>query len=192
VRALVIVDVQNDFCEGGSLAVTGGAAVALGISAYLASPAGQAYDYVVATQDHHIDPGSHFSDHPDFAESWPAHCVAGTPGAQFHENLDTSRIAAVFRKGEHAAAYSGFEGKDADGQTLLSWLSDGHVTDLDVAGIATDYCVSATARDAAAAGFATTVLLDLTAGVAKSSTDEAIESMRAARITLSGAPRSPA
>jgi nicotinamidase/pyrazinamidase len=192
VRALVIVDVQNDFCEGGSLAVTGGAAVALGISAYLASPAGQAYDYVVATQDHHVDPGSHFSDHPDFAESWPPHCVAGTPGAQFHQDLDTSRIAAVFRKGEHAAAYSGFEGKDAAGQTLLSWLSDRHVTDLDVAGIATDYCVSATARDAAAAGFATTVLLDLTAGVAQSSTDKAIESMRAARITLSGAPRSPA
>jgi nicotinamidase/pyrazinamidase len=192
VRALVIVDVQNDFCEGGSLAVAGGAAVARAISAYLASPAGQAYDHVVATQDHHVDPGGHFSDHPDFAESWPAHCVAGTPGARFHPDLDTSRFAAVFRKGEYAAAYSGFEGKDASGQTLLSWLSDRHVTELDVAGLTTDYCVSATARDAAAAGFATTVLLDLTAGVAQSSTDEAIESMRAARVTLSGARLSPA
>ena len=111
VRALIIVDVQNDFCEGGSLAVAGGAAVARGISSLLAS-AGHDYAHVVATKDYHIDPGSHFSDHPDYARSWPPHCVAGTNGAEFHPDLDTADVEAVVRKGAHAAAYSGFEGAD--------------------------------------------------------------------------------
>src|SRR5215204_4650707 len=108
-RALIIVDVQNDFCEGGSLAVTGGAEVAAGISAALAKNPGK-WDHVVATKDHHVEPGDHFGDQPDYATSWPAHCVAGTAGAEFHPALDTDRIEAVFEKGEHAAAYSGFEG----------------------------------------------------------------------------------
>jgi nicotinamidase/pyrazinamidase len=192
VRALVIVDVQNDFCEGGSLAVTGGAAVADAISAYLARPDGDRYGAVVATQDHHVDPGAHFSDHPDFVDSWPPHCVAGTSGALFHPSLDTSRIAAIFRKGEHAAAYSGFEGINADGESLLGWLSAHDVTDLDVAGLTADYCVRATAVDAAAAGLTTTVLLTLTAGVAGATTTAAIASMKAAGVTLLGSPAGPA
>ena len=109
-RALIIVDVQNDFCEGGSLAVAGGAAVARAISEHVASEAG--YGHVVATKDFHIDPGAHFSDHPDYAASWPPHCVAGTAGSDFHPNLDTGGVEAVFLKGQHAAAYSGFEGSD--------------------------------------------------------------------------------
>ena len=113
-RALIIVDVQNDFCEGGSLAVAGGAAVARAISDHLAAGS-PGYGHVVATKDYHVDPGSHFSDHPDYAASWPPHCVAGTPGADFHPDLDTGAIEAVFRKGAHAAAYSGFEGRDDDG-----------------------------------------------------------------------------
>src|ERR1700729_2946934 len=111
-RALVIVDVQNDFCEGGSLAVAGGAAVARAISARLADP-GHGYQHVVATRDYHVDPGRHFSAEPDFATTWPPHCRAGTPGADFHPDLDTSHIEEVFRKGAHAAAYSGFEGSAA-------------------------------------------------------------------------------
>src|SRR6202451_46550 len=116
-RALIIVDVQNDFCEGGSLAVAGGAAVARAVSERLA---GRAHDYahVVATKDFHVDPGSHFSDHPDYADSWPPHCVAGTTGADFHPDLDTSVVEAVFRKGQRAAAYSGFEGSDDKGTRL--------------------------------------------------------------------------
>ena len=121
VRALIIVDVQNDFCEGGSLAVAGGAAVARGISSLLASR-GRDYAHVVATKDYHIDPGSHFSDHPDYAQSWPPHCVAGTKGADFHPDLDTADVEAVFRKGAHAAAYSGFEGVDDQGTPLADWL----------------------------------------------------------------------
>ncbi|HEY2281340.1 MAG TPA: isochorismatase family protein, partial [Streptosporangiaceae bacterium] len=146
-RALIVVDVQNDFCEGGSLAVPGGAFVARSISERLITGADE-YAHVVATQDHHIDPGAHFSDHPDFADTWPPHCVATTPGAEFHPDLDVSRVEAVFRKGEHAAAYSGFEGIDAAGTPLADWLRQRGVTDVDIVGIATDYCVRATAADA--------------------------------------------
>jgi nicotinamidase/pyrazinamidase len=191
VRALVIVDVQNDFCEGGSLAVAGGASVARAISDVLAGPAAAKYDVVVATQDHHIDPGAHFSSDPDFVDSWPPHCVAGTTGAEFHPDLDTSRLAALFRKGEHGAAYSGFEGRTEKGETLRQWLADREVTDVDVSGLATDYCVRATATDAVAAGFATTVLLDLTAGVGPETTTAALELMRTAGATLLGTPRGP-
>ena len=188
----MIVDVQNDFCEGGSLAVAGGAAVARAISDYLAGPDGDRYDHVVATQDFHIDPGSHFSVHPDYVDSWPPHCVADSPGAQFHPDLDTGPIEAVFRKGQHAAAYSGFEGRTEADETLAHWLADREVTQLDVAGIATDYCVRATAADALKAGLITSVLLPLTAGVAADSTASALESLGAAGATLTGTPLGPA
>jgi nicotinamidase/pyrazinamidase len=186
-RALIIVDVQNDFCEGGSLAVAGGAATAAAISRYLAGGAG-GYGHVVASRDYHVDPGDHFSATPDFAGSWPPHCVAGTRGAQFHPGLDTSRVEAVFSKGAHAAAYSGFEGTDETGAALADWLREQDVTSLDVAGIATDYCVRATALDAAREGFTTRVLLALTAGVDPVTTGEAIEAMRAAGVGLSSEP----
>jgi nicotinamidase/pyrazinamidase len=185
-RALIIVDVQNDFCEGGSLAVAGGAAVARAVTGRLAGEHG--YSHVVATKDFHVDPGSHFSDHPDYASSWPPHCVAGTPGAEFHPDLDTSAVEAVFLKGAHAAAYSGFEGADDTGTPLADWLRERGVDQVDVVGIATDYCVHATAADAARAGFATRVLLDLTAGVAPESTARAIEDLRAAGAELTGEP----
>ena len=191
-RALVIVDVQNDFCEGGSLAVAGGAAVARAISAHLTGPDQARYDHVVASQDFHISPGDHFAAEPDYFHSWPAHCVVGTPGAQFHPDLDTSMIEEIFRKGQYAAAYSGFEGASQSGVSLPAWLSDRHVTELDVAGIATDYCVYATAADAAKAGLATTVLLDLTAGVDPQTTAAAVEKLRAAGATIIGSPRLPA
>jgi nicotinamidase/pyrazinamidase len=185
-RALVIVDVQNDFCEGGSLAVAGGAGVARAISEHLADPEGGRYAHVVATQDFHVDPATHFSAHPDFVATWPPHCVAGTPGAEFHPNLDTSAIESVFRKGAHSAAYSGFEGADADGTPLAAWLRDRGVTAVDIAGIATDHCVRATATDAATAGFDTQVLLGLTAGVAEDTTRAALDEMRTAGVKLTG------
>jgi len=183
VRALIIVDVQNDFCEGGSLAVAGGAAVARGISELLAAP-GNDYTHVVATQDYHVDPGSHFSDHPDYSATWPAHCVAGSAGADFHPDLDADRVEAVFRKGAHAAAYSGFEGSDSSGTALGDWLHEHDVDEVDVVGIATDYCVRATAADAAAAGFGTRVLLGLTAGVAPGTSADAIAALRAAGVEV--------
>jgi nicotinamidase/pyrazinamidase len=187
VRALLIVDVQNDFCEGGSLAVTGGAAVARALTGFLAG-AGARYDHVVATQDFHIDPGRHFAAEPDFVDTWPAHCVAGTDGAEFHPDLDPTRIEEIFRKGEYAAAYSGFEGASPAGQRLRDWLAERGVTDVDVAGLATDYCVRATATDASRAGLRTSVLLGLTAGVSPATTAVAIESMKADGVVLTGQP----
>jgi nicotinamidase/pyrazinamidase len=184
-RALIIVDVQNDFCEGGSLAVTGGAAVARAISEHVAA-GGRDYGHIVATKDFHVDPGGHFSDHPDYAASWPPHCVAGTSGADFHPDLDTGAVEAVFLKGAHAAAYSGFEGADEAGTPLADWLRVRGVGEVDVVGIATDYCVQATAADAARVGFATWVLLGLTAGVAPDSTAKALEDLRAANVELTG------
>jgi nicotinamidase/pyrazinamidase len=184
-RALIIVDVQNDFCEGGSLPVAGGAGVAAGISQALSS---ENWDHVVATKDYHIDPGAHFSDHPDYLDTWPAHCVVGTGGAEFHPNLATDRIEAVFHKGEHAAAYSGFEGHTEDGVGLADWLRQRSVTDVEVVGIATDHCVRATALDAVGAGFATTVRLDLTAGVAPGTTEAALVEFRTASVATTGSP----
>jgi nicotinamidase/pyrazinamidase len=182
-RALIVVDVQNDFCEGGSLPVTGGAAVAAAISARLQAGA-DPWDHVVATRDHHIDPGTHFSEAPDYIDSWPPHCRFGTPGASFHPALDVARIEAVFEKGRHEAAYSGFQGSEPGGTPLAGWLSAHGVDTVDVVGIATDHCVRATALDAAAAGFATTVLLDLCAGVAPESTDRALTDLRAAGVDI--------
>ncbi|GGM72687.1 isochorismatase family protein [Dactylosporangium sucinum] len=183
-RALIVVDVQNDFCEGGSLAVAGGASVAASISAAIASGS---WDHVVATQDHHIDPGAHFASSPDYVDTWPSHCVVGTGGIEFHPSLDTSRVEAVFEKGSYAAAYSGFEGA-ADGVGLAEWLRARNVTSVDVVGIATDHCVRATALDAAREGFVTTVLLDLTAGVAPATTENALVTLREAGVSLVGEP----
>ena len=188
-RALIVVDVQNDFCEGGSLAVAGGADVAFRIGRLLhawqdAEPRDKQYAYVVATRDHHIDPGDHFSREPDFEHSWPRHCVVGTDGEAFHPNLDPQPFDAVFLKGEYAAAYSGFEGKDPSGTGLADWLRRHDVTDVEVCGIATDYCVRATALDAAREGFETTVLEGLCAGVAPETTSAALDEMAAAGISL--------
>ncbi len=182
--ALIIVDVQSDFCEGGSLAVAGGAEVAHGINALLAGRPG--YSHVVATKDFHIDPGSHFSDRPDFVDSWPVHCVAETVGADFHPDLDVAPIEAVFKKGHYSAAYSGFEGAHDDGTSLAEWLRVRGVGRVDVVGIATDYCVRATAADAAAAGFTTRVLLNLTAGVSPTTTADALDALRAAGVEVTG------
>ncbi|MEW2070055.1 isochorismatase family protein [Streptomyces sp. NPDC007346] len=190
-RALIVVDVQNDFCEGGSLAVAGGADVAAAITD-LIGEAQPGYRHVVATRDHHVDPGDHFSDTPDFVDSWPVHCVAGTEGVGFHPNfapaVASGAIDTVFDKGAHSAAYSGFEGADENGTGLAQWLRERSVTEVDVVGIATDHCVRATALDAAREGFVTQVLLDLTAGVSPATTERALEELRTAGVKLSGKP----
>lgn len=199
-RALIIVDVQNDFCEGGSLAVAGGADVAGAISEYVDAHHSE-FDHIVATQDWHIDPGTHFSETPDFKDSWPRHCVAGTRGAELHPDLDTEYIQAYFQKGQFTAAYSGFEGllapEDAvptgdrqpgslpadagafapadDAIGLDDWLQSHDVEDVVVVGIATDYCVMATALDAVQAGYSVTVLRSLTAGIAEDLDDAVAE-----------------
>jgi nicotinamidase/pyrazinamidase len=184
VNAVIVVDVQNDFCEGGSLAVAGGAAVARAVSRRLADGD---FDHAVATRDHHIDPGNHFSQHPDFATTWPVHCVVGTAGVELHPDLDTARIDAVFDKGEYTAAYSGFEAS-AEGVPLEAWLRSREVTALEIVGIATDHCVRATALDASELGFDTTVRLDLTAGVSAATVDAALDELGQAGVRLVGEP----
>src|SRR5215213_413057 len=197
-RALLVVDVQNDFCEGGSLAVSGGAQVAHGIGEVLRhwsaqTPGAPDYAVAVATQDHHVDPGEHFSDDPDYASTWPRHCVAGTDGVAFHPNLDPQPFSSVFLKGDYAAAYSGFEGRNHEGQGLADWLRGHAITDLDVCGIATDYCVRATTLDALAAGFSVRVLTGLCAGVSPATTQSALREMAAAgaQIVARAAVRRP-
>ena len=180
VRALVIVDVQPTFCEGGSLAVEGGNQVAADIAALINSDHG--YALVVTTQDWHIEPGNHFSNDPDFIDSWPPHGVADSPDAALHPALSnaTQHIDRGVRKGQYAAAYSGFEGTTVDGISLLTLLRDAEITNVDVVGLAFDHCVRATALDAAKEGFTTKILVGFTASVAN-------DTAAAARVELRGA-----
>jgi nicotinamidase/pyrazinamidase len=182
-NALVVVDVQNDFVEGGSLAVKGGQQVAAMISRHVRHFKGE-YNFVVATRDYHEDPGDHFSDNPDFKTTWPPHCVAGTPGAAFcgpMSNLVREKlIHAVVTKGQHSAAYSGFEGVDPRGHPLLDVLKEQRVDHIDICGIATDYCVRATALDARKHEFQVRVLVNLCAAVDAETGQQAMDEMKAA------------
>jgi nicotinamidase/pyrazinamidase len=172
----VIVDVQNDFCEGGSLAVNGGAAVAAGVTELLRDHP-RDYTLVAATRDYHVDPGPHFAAEPDFKDSWPVHCVAGTEGAELHPALDRELVTEVFDKGRDTAAYSGFEARSAAGKLLGERLKEAGVEELDVAGIATDYCVRATVLDGLKEGFRVRLLGRLSVGVAEDTSDLAVEEM---------------
>jgi nicotinamidase/pyrazinamidase len=185
--ALIIADPQRDFCEGGSLGVAGGAAAVSRIDGLLKGDHG--YDYLIATRDHHINPGLHFADEPDFVNSWPPHCVVGSPGSEFHDNLTFRDFSAVIYKGHYAPAYSAFEGVTADGEKLSRWLRDRGVEQVDVCGIATDYCVRATALDAARDGFETAVLLDLTAAVAPDRIPAVSGELKAAGIAIKESAR---
>ena len=182
-RALVIVDVQNDFCEGGSLAVDGGVAMASAIAGFVGEHRGD-YDAVVTTQDWHIDPRGHFSEDPDYRDSWPVHCVAGSPGADLRPELAPVAADVRVKKGEHQAAYSGFEGCDADGRDLAGILRRRGVEAIDVCGIATSYCVRATALDAARAGFKVRVLTDLCADVDPAATPATLTDLADAGVEL--------
>ncbi len=186
--ALIVVDVQRDFCEGGSLAVPGGDAVAAGVSDLIDAADG-AYRLVVATRDWHVDPGSHFApagEEPDFVHTWPVHCVAGTDGAAWHPDLRLPPDVVVVSSGEYQAGYSGFEGHDSDGRTLAEVLKNSDIDGVDVVGIATSFCVKATALDAAKAGFSTRVLAPLTADVASAPTYDTLERLRRKGVTIAG------
>ncbi|GHD83134.1 nicotinamidase/pyrazinamidase [Salinibacterium amurskyense] len=188
VAALFIIDVQNDFTEGGALGVDGGAAVAAGISDYLrANP--DRYDFVIASRDWHDadnSNGGHFATDaaPNFVDTWPVHCVAGTPGAEYHPALDTSLVNEHVRKGQGVPAYSIFEGTTDDDETLPALLARLGVDTIDVAGIATDYCVLASALDAAGSGREVSVLTELVAGVDPESSTAALATMAESGITL--------
>jgi nicotinamidase/pyrazinamidase len=163
-RALLVVDVQPTFCEGGALPVEGGNATAEAIAAYAAAHRDR-YHLVVTTQDWHVSPGHHFSDHPDFVDTWPPHGVAGTAEAELHPALAGLHPDASVRKGAYQAAYSGFEGTDEAGRALADILRGEAITDVDVVGIAESHCVRATTLDAIAEGLRARVLTDLTVPV---------------------------
>lgn len=206
-QALIIVDVQNDFCEGGTLAVTGGASLAAALSEFLEDSRGE-YDAVVATQDWHIDPGTHFSQTPNYTTTWPVHCAAGTRGAELHPDLDTELIDARFLKGMYDDGYSGFEGQlgdpervgimegekglrveaadvvDSDAPDLNAWLTERDIDAVTIVGIATDHCVRATALDAAENDYQVRVITDLTAAVAPDDLEGTFDELREADIEL--------
>jgi nicotinamidase/pyrazinamidase len=185
-RALLVVDVQNDFTEGGALGVDGGTEVARGITRLLEADRDR-YDVVIASRDWHDgdnDNGGHFHPEPDFVDSWPEHCVAGSDGAEYHPELATRHIDVHVRKGQGIPAYSAFEGVTDGGGTLRDELDRLGITEVDVAGIATDYCVLASALDALEAGRRVRVLTDLVAGVAPESSAAALERLAAAGAEL--------
>ena len=175
-RALLIVDVQNDFTEGGALAVTGGDAVATAITTFLAAHRGD-YRAIIASRDWHDadgDNGGHFDENPDFIDSWPVHCVAGTEGADYDPLLVTDAVTHHVRKGQGKPAYSMFEGETEAGETVGAILAGAGVLSVDVVGLATDHCVRATALDAIAHGVQVRILTDLVAGVAAAPSEAAL------------------
>jgi nicotinamidase/pyrazinamidase len=186
-RALLIVDVQNDFTEGGALEVIGGDAVASAVSSFLAAHA-DAYDVIVASRDWHDaegDNGGHFAETPDFVDSWPIHCVAGTDGAAYDPLLVTDAVTHHVRKGQGKPAYSMFEGVTDAGETVAAVLTAVGVIEADVVGIATDHCVRATALDAVAHGVRVRILTDLIAGVAPEPSEAALAELAHAGAELS-------
>jgi len=186
-RALLVVDVQNDFCEGGSLAVPGGLAVAERISDWLARHRDD-YVAVFASRDWHVDPGGHFSAAPDYLDSWPPHCVAGTHGASYAPGLDVALLDRHVVKGQRAAAYSAFEGAESapdgeqpeDPRLLTALLAEAGVTSVDLCGLTTDYCVRSTALDALREGLEARVFVGLTAGVSPATSTQAVHDLHAA------------
>ncbi|GAA2249858.1 isochorismatase family protein [Herbiconiux moechotypicola] len=187
-RALFIIDVQNDFIEGGALGVEGGTAVAEGISRLLAEHP-DSYDFVIASRDWHDpdnDNGGHFATdaEPDFESTWPVHCVAGTFGAEYHDELTTRAIDHHVRKGQGEPAYSIYEGTTEEGGTVHELLDANGVTEIDVAGLATDYCVRASALDAIEHGRHVRIITDLVAGVSPDASREAIAELARAGADL--------
>ena len=203
-KALIVVDVQPTFCEGGELGVDGGNAVAERVAAFVATHRAE-YGYIATTQDWHIEPGSHFSKTPDYVDTWPPHGVAGTPNAELHPAIAALSIQHHFKKGQYQAAYSGFEGIEdntdrvqtraefaatqARGNTLEHALQSAGVDHVDVVGIAESHCVKETALDSKKLGYPTTVFTDLTVPVSEDQGVAAHNAMAAAGVELAASPK---
>lgn len=182
-NALLIVDVQPTFCEGGELGIEGGNACAKRIAKF-ADVHTDDYDFIITTQDWHIDPGPHFSDNPDFVDTWPPHGVAGTDNAEVHRALSDLHVDYAVKKGQYEAAYSGFEGETPDGTTLWEVFEDEGIDSVDVVGLALSHCVKESALDAKKAGARVRVLRDLTEPVTAQQGEDAVAQLRAAGVTV--------
>jgi nicotinamidase/pyrazinamidase len=182
-RAIIVVDPQPDFFEGGALPVAGATDTVARIARYLRDHADE-FSMKVVTQDWHVDPGDHWSDAPNFVTSWPVHCVADSNGAALDTSLADHHWDAVIRKGRHEGAYSGFDGVDESGASLAAVLASAGIEDVSVVGFATDHCVMATALDALELGFDVKVLLDLCAGVDHGTTMAAVATMANAGVSI--------
>lgn len=189
-RALLVIDVQNDFCEGGALACQGGASVAAKISSFIRENSSR-YELVVASRDWHTPNDSndgHFpaeGNLPDYISTWPLHCIQGTEGAEYHPNLDTNLIDVHIKKGQSSNGYSIFDGVTEEGESFAEVLRSHSISELEVVGIATDYCVRASALDSVKQGFKVRVISSLTAGVSEASTERAIAEMLDAGVDVS-------
>ncbi len=182
-RAIIVVDPQPDFFEGGALPVAGATVTAQRIADFLRSR-GDDYAMTVVTQDWHVDPGDHWSDTPNFETTWPVHCAADSSGAAIHASLVDQPWDVVIRKGQHEGAYSGFDGSSNEGMALFDELTSAGITSVAIVGFATDHCVKATALDARRLGFDVDVILDLCAGVGPDTTKEAVEAMTTAGVSM--------
>ena len=178
-KALIIVDVQNDFCEGGALAVAGGAAVARAVTDFARAHASD-YSQIIASRDWHDadnNNGGHF-------DLWPVHCVAGSSGAAYHPSLDQSLISLHIFKGQGSHGYSIFEGVTKSGEKMVDALTARNIDSVDIVGLATDHCVRASALDAKRAGLNVRVITSLTAGVSPETTERAIDEMVDAEVDV--------
>lgn len=199
IKALIIVDVQPTFCEGGELGVEGGNAVAERIAEYVETHRNE-YSYVATTQDWHVEPGRHWSDDPDYVDTWPVHGKAGTANAGLHPAIAALGIGHHFKKGQYSPSYSGFEGLEdntdriptreevaADltaGRTLANALEAAGITRVDVVGLAESHCVKETALDARKLGYETHVIEELTEPVSEELGVDARRQMREAGVVL--------
>lgn len=182
-RALLVVDVQPTFCEGGEIEVLGGNALAKKISDYIENNRNK-YSLLVSTQDWHIDPAGHFSPTPDFLDTWPPHGVAGTPEAELHPEIAAIGFDMKIKKGQYEAAYSGFEGHTELGESLCEVLTRHQISQVDVVGIAISHCVKETAIDAKKNGFTVCVLEDLTIPVTKELGEKAVHEILEAGVKI--------
>ncbi|MEI8082174.1 MAG: isochorismatase family protein [Actinomycetes bacterium] len=198
-RALIVVDIQRDFCEGGALPVAGGQAIAERIADYVRDHHDN-FDLVITTRDWHEgdnDNGGHFAKpgtEPNYRTSWPVHCVQNTEGAQYEPAIAaiSDLIDAEILKGQGEPGYSGFSGASKDGQTLDQLLADANITEAQVVGLVTGLCVRATAIDARQHGYRSVVLLDLCQGISDAAAFAGIQKMLDADVVVRFAEPHPA
>lgn len=182
-RALLIVDVQNDFCEYGPVPSIGGSQIASSITRFIDFNY-SAYELILASKDWHQSPTEHFSKRPDFISNWPSHCVGSTEGAELHSNLNRKMIDHELIKGEYTAGMSAFEAKTSLNEGLIELLERREIDLIDICGLNADSNLYSTAIDALELGFPTTLFIDMCSGYSEESTLHALEDLESRGVNL--------